>query len=89
MKEKSELIPIMALWRHVAKSGEEYYTGKLGDASIIFFVNRDKKTEKQPDLRGYVRPAERDETKPEAKPAPARAQAPARGREPGDDDLPF
>lgn len=45
---------VFSLWKNESKNGNTYYTGKLGDLSIIGFQNQ-KENEKQPDLTFYVR----------------------------------
>ena len=45
---------IFSVWKNESKNGNTYYTGKLGDLSIIGFQNQ-KENEKQPDLTFYVR----------------------------------
>ena len=53
---------VFSIWKNKSKNGTTYYTGKLGDLSLIGFNNQ-KENEKQPDVTFYVR----EETKKEDK----------------------
>ena len=48
-----ELEEAFALWSNNAKSGMEYLTGKVGEMKLIGFFNKEKKNEKEPDIRVY------------------------------------
>lgn len=48
-----ELEEAFALWSNNAKSGTEYLTGKVGEMKLIGFFNKEKKNEKEPDIRVY------------------------------------
>lgn len=52
---------LLSLWKNTSKNGNVYYTGKLGNVSLIAFENNDKQNNKQPDLTIYVK----EETKQE------------------------
>jgi hypothetical protein len=45
---------VFSVWKNKSKNGTTYYTGKLGDLSLIGFNNQ-KENEKQPDVTFYVR----------------------------------
>lgn len=45
---------VFSIWKNKSKNGTTYYTGKLGDLSLIGFNNQ-KENEKQPDVTFYVR----------------------------------
>ena len=45
---------VFSIWKNKSKNGTTYYTGKLGDLSLIGFNNQ-KENEKQPDVIFYVR----------------------------------
>jgi hypothetical protein len=54
---------VFSIWKNKSKNGKTYYTGKLGDLSLIGF-NNVKENEKQPDVIFYVREQQKkDETK--------------------------
>ena len=55
---------VFSVWKNKSKNGTTYYTGKLGDLSLIGFNNQ-KENEKQPDVTFYVREEQKkkDETK--------------------------
>ena len=54
---------VFSVWKNESKNGNTYYTGKLGDLSLIGFNNQ-KENEKQPDVTFYVReePKKKDNT---------------------------
>lgn len=58
---------IASLWLNTSKNGVEYMNGILElngkAAKIVAFYNKDKKNEKQPDLRIYFQ--QKKETKPD------------------------
>ena len=62
--EVKELKEAFALWNNTAKSGSEYLTGKCEDMKLIGFFNKEKKNEKEPDIRIYI--IENDEISKEA-----------------------
>ena len=62
--EVKELKEAFALWNNTAKSGSEYLTGKCDDMKLIGFFNKEKKNEKEPDIRIYI--IENDEISKEA-----------------------
>lgn len=64
IEERSELKEAFALWNNTAKSGNEYLTGKCEDMKLIGFFNKEKKNEKEPDIRIYI--IENDEISKEA-----------------------
>lgn len=47
----SDLVKIGAAWRG---KGKAFATGKMGDARLLIFENRDKKNDKYPDFTIYV-----------------------------------
>ena len=81
---------IGALWSKRSKNGEEYMTGSVqADGGkvekIVVFINRHKKSEKQPDYR-ILRARERSD----AEAAPSRRYEGATVAPVGDDDaIPF
>ena len=54
IEERKELKEAFALWNNTAKSGSEYLTGKCEDMKLIGFFNKEKKNEKEPDIRIYI-----------------------------------
>lgn len=56
---KMENIKIMSLWENKDKNGETYYSGKLGDAKILIFRNKYKKTDKEPAMNVFISQAEK------------------------------
>lgn len=59
---RRDLIPAFVLWEHRSKkTGEVYYSGKLGEATLLIFHERAKLSEKGPDLRAYFAPPEKKE----------------------------
>lgn len=53
-KKEFTMVQVLALWKHKAKSGSEYFSGK-DDAGNQFtgFYNTNKKNPKEPDIRIY------------------------------------
>ena len=49
----SDLVAIGALWKSKDKNGNEYFSGKMGDARLLVFSNK-KEKDNQPDFRVYV-----------------------------------
>lgn len=45
---------IISFWENQSKNGNVYYTGKLGEVSLIGFKNNQKKNPKEPDITFYV-----------------------------------
>lgn len=64
IEERKELEEAFALWSNNSKSGTEYLSGKVDDMKLIGFFNKDKKNEKEPDIRIYI--VENDEISKEA-----------------------
>ena len=56
----SDLVEIGGLWKNEGKDGE-YFSGKLGQAKLLIFANKYKKTDKHPDFRMYVTKVEKKE----------------------------
>lgn len=54
LEEKKELKEAFVLWNNTAKSGLEYLTGRCEDMKLIAFFNKEKKNEKEPDIRVYT-----------------------------------
>lgn len=71
-REKKPLVPLCGLWKMPSGKG---YSGKMGSARVVVFVNDRKRNEKEPDLRVYVQ--EDDWQKRQAHSV----------REPGSDDV--
>jgi hypothetical protein len=46
---------IISFWENQSKTGNTYYSGKLGELDLIGFKNSQKKNEKEPDLIFYLR----------------------------------
>ena len=46
---------LISLWKNESGKGNVYYTGKIGDVSLIAFENNNKTNEKQPDLTIYIK----------------------------------
>ncbi len=57
----SEMIKVSALWKQKTKAGEDFLNGKLGDAKLLIFKNKHKKSEKHPDYIVYLAPYEKKE----------------------------
>lgn len=53
-------IKVGALWEKTGKSGDTYFSGKFGDASLIVFKNKFKKSENQPDYIVYIQESKRE-----------------------------
>ena len=53
VEERKELEEAFALWSNTAKSGIEYLSGKVEGMKLIAFINKEKKNEKEPDIRVY------------------------------------
>lgn len=51
MSEQKEL---GALWIKTSQNGAVYYTGKINNQDVVCFVNRNKTSDKQPELRIYL-----------------------------------
>lgn len=64
VEEKQELKEAFALWSNNSKAGNEYLTGRCEDMKLIGFFNKEKKNEKEPDIRIYI--IENDEISKEA-----------------------
>lgn len=45
---------LVSMWKNMSKNGTIYYSGKLGNVSLIAFENL-KQNDKQPDITIYVR----------------------------------
>ena len=75
--DRGELVPIGGLWTNADRGGKTYLSGYLGDARLLVFKNKFKKTgEKQPDYRMYVtRKAKPDQTNAPADSEPGRPAA--------------
>ena len=44
----------ISFWENQSKNGNVYYTGKIGEVSLIGFKNKQKKNPKEPDITFYV-----------------------------------
>ena len=53
VKKEFDLKEAFALWEHKAKSGVIYLTGTVEEMKLIGFYNKNKKNEKEPDIRVY------------------------------------
>lgn len=62
-REGKKMEQVCALWKHKAKSGTKYFTGKTNDVDVVAFYNTDKKNPKEPDLRIYAQIKEEGKTK--------------------------
>lgn len=58
---KKPLTPLFALWKMPSGKG---YTGRLGDARVVVFLETNKKSEKSPDARVYVQEPDRKPAEP-------------------------
>lgn len=54
IKKEFDLKEAFVLWDHTAKSGNAYLTGTADDIKLIGFINKEKKNEKEPDIRVYM-----------------------------------
>jgi len=52
--KRSDLVKLTVLWEGNTKTGEQYFSGYLGNAKLLVFKNRFKETEKHPDWVVYV-----------------------------------
>lgn len=87
MPDHPKGVQLCALWVNETKDGRKYYRGKLGDATIMGWVDTEKRSEKSPDLRLVLYPPpKRDEGAPPTERTAAK-KAPA-GESSGD-DIPF
>jgi hypothetical protein len=48
------MIQLAAFWKRESKNGRVYYQGKMGQGRLLLFSNKEKKTDKAPDLLLYV-----------------------------------
>lgn len=64
VKKEFDLKEAFALWQHVSKEGNSYLTGSVENMKLIGFYNKNKKNEKEPDIRVYS--VENDEISKEA-----------------------
>ena len=53
-QQPNKRVRLAGLWRNVSKSGEEYFTGKLGNLKIIIFANKQKQSDRAPDYNMYI-----------------------------------
>jgi len=53
LTEKKDLKEEFALWENTSSKGTVYFTGYCGDIRLIAFENKNKKNEKEPDIRIY------------------------------------
>ena len=56
---------IISFWENQSKSGNVYYTGKLGELDLIGFRVKEKKNPKSPDIEFFIKEdkQKKDETK--------------------------
>jgi len=47
-------IRLTGLWAHTSKSGQTYWTGRLGAGKLIAFENRNKRNDKDPDITLFL-----------------------------------
>jgi hypothetical protein len=85
--EHAKGVPLCSLWLNTTKDGREYYRGRLGDASIMGWINTEKTNEKQPDIRLMLYPAPTKREEGSERPAPK--PKPAAGTPNSDDDIPY
>lgn len=64
VKKEFDLKEAFALWERTSQAGNKYLTGKVDDLKLIAFLNKEKKNEKEPDIRIYT--IENDEISKEA-----------------------
>lgn len=64
IKKEFDLKEAFALWERTSQAGNKYLTGKVDDLKLIAFLNKEKKNEKEPDIRIYT--IENDEISKEA-----------------------
>jgi hypothetical protein len=48
------MIQLAAFWKKESKKGRTYYTGKMGEGRLLLFLNKEKKSQKSPELLLYV-----------------------------------
>lgn len=48
------MIELTGLWLNESKSGEKYFSGRLGGGKVLIFKNKHKSEDKHPDYRMYV-----------------------------------
>ena len=46
---------VISFWENTSKTGNVYYTGKLGELDLIGFRNNQKKNSKEPDITFYLK----------------------------------
>ena len=46
---------IISFWENQSKTGNTYYSGKLGELDLIGFKNLNKKNPKEPDIVFYLK----------------------------------
>lgn len=59
---------VISFWENQSKSGNTYYTGKLGELELIGFRVKEKKNPKFPDIEFYVKEDKPKEEKPKEDP---------------------
>ena len=64
VKKEFDLKEAFALWERTSQAGNKYLTGKVDELKLIAFLNKEKKNEKEPDIRVYS--IENDEISKEA-----------------------
>jgi len=95
-KSKTDMTEFCGLWKQVSKSsGETYLSGRVGDSKYMIFLNKFKKSDKEPDYRCFVqRMPERYPPPPQPEPkAPRPMTSPfseqSMAPNNNDDDIPF
>ena len=59
-EEKQEMLKVGALWKRIAKSGEEYFGGNI-NFDFIVCANRFKRDSKDPDLIVFAKKKKKKE----------------------------
>jgi len=52
--EESQLIELTGLWLNETKSGKKYFSGTLGGAKLLIFVNEYKEKDAHPDYKMFI-----------------------------------
>lgn len=94
-EQKSDLINLCGLWQKTNRSGDTYFSGRLGYANVVVYPNKWKKTDKHPDYLMKLGASQRPQEAAQGRQAPQQGQdprpAPPMPTEPQftEDDIPF
>jgi uncharacterized protein (DUF736 family) len=78
-----DMVEIGGLWENETRDGETYYSGSLGQAKLLVFRNKNKKSSKHPDFNIFVAPKVRKQAEQKDRDYGSVAPPPA------EEDVPF